>query len=261
MSIRSSVCDYRLLNIVFTILSCSSLRAAPLNVPPDTTISGTATFDSVSVTGTGVLTVLGGSSLTSLGNISLATGGRLDITNSALTAGGRIQLFPTGSTVNASGSTIAASEVDVDLTGSTFTMNGGTLATSGAIFVDGAIFENNAVGGIPGPQPFPVLSLTGVIASAGATVLAQSSTINITDTHLATPELDAFILGQININGDGTIITAQDAVFAGAGSTINIAGGLVQTPQLIVSGFNDGDVQGAPSTPEVEAWFREPIKE
>jgi pertactin len=240
--------DYCVLNIIFTILGCASLQAQLLVIPPNQTISGqTATFDSVSVSGKGVLTVLEGSALISRGNVSLDSGGRLDITNSALTAGGRIQLFPTGSIVNASSSAITASEVDIDLTGSTFTMTGGTLISSGAIFVDGATFVNNAVGGIPGPSPLPVMSLTGVIVSAGATVLAQSSTINITNTHLATPELDAFIVGQININGDGTIITADNAVFAGARSTINISGGLVQTPQLIVSGFNDGDVQGAPS--------------
>ena len=188
MRMRSSVCDYRLLNIVFTILSCFSLRAAPLNVPPDTTISGTETFDSVSVTGTGVLTVPGGSRLVSQGNISLATGGRLDITNGSVEAGNRIQLFPTGSTLNASNSSITAhGEIDVDLTASTFTLTNGSLVSAGAIFVDGSIFENNAVGGIPGPGPLPVMSLTGVIASAGATVLAQSSTINISNNTLEHP--------------------------------------------------------------------------
>src|SRR5262249_5792747 len=148
-------------------------------------------------------------------NISLATGGRLDITGGTVEAGNRIQLFPTGSIVNASDSSITAhGEIDVDLTGSTFTLTNGTLVSAGAIFLNGATFVGNVVGGIPGPQPFPVMSLTSVIASAGATVLAQCSTLNISNTHLGTPELDAFILGQININGDGTIITADNAIFA-----------------------------------------------
>jgi hypothetical protein len=93
------------------------------------------------------------------------------------------------------------------------------------------------------------MTINGGTVTAGTSILAQSGTINITNATVTTPELDAFRQGQININS-GTIFAtnAQDAVFVGAGSTINIIGGLVQTTQMSVSGFNDVDVSGAPSS-------------
>src|SRR5262249_22644982 len=250
MRIRSPVSDCWTLNIIFAILSCASLRAAPLTVPPDQTISGqTAIYDFLSVSGPGVLTVNNGSNLT-FGIATIANGGQLITSDSTISTTGRIQLFPTGSsTVNVTGGNVNAAEVDVDLTGSRFNIGGANLNVSGSIFVDGAIFQNNAVGGVPGTPPFPEMTITGGTATAGTSILAQSGTINITNATVTTPELDAFIQGQININS-GTIVAtnAEDAVFVGAGSTINIAGGIVQTTQLSVSGFNDVDVSGAPSS-------------
>jgi outer membrane autotransporter protein len=226
------------------------LQAAPLTVPPDQTISGqTATYDFLSVSGPGVLTVDKGSNLT-FGIATIANGGQLITSESTINVTGRIQLFPTGSsTVNVSGGNFNVAEVDVDLTGSRFIISGANLTVSGSIFVDGSIFQNNAVGGVPGPPPLPEMTIIGGTATAGTSILAQSGTINITNATVTTPELDAFIQGQININS-GTIIAtnAQDAVFVGAGSIINITGGLVQTTQLSVSGFNDGDVSGGASS-------------
>ena len=147
--------------------------------------------------------------------------------------------------MNITGSTVNIGEIDVFGTGGgcEFNLTGSHL-TTGYIFVDGSQFENNPIGGIPGTPPHPVMTIDGGTVNASATILAQSSTLNISSATVTCDTLAAGIQGQINISsGTITATDAIDSVNPFGSSTINVTGGVLNAQQLGITGLYD-DVIG-----------------